>query len=80
MEPQIARSEDTAMDASPPNDFNIAQAFPVTDDLVRKVARARRRRQFEELLDRQKLLNRQSLCCAAAALIGFALVAYAFRR
>ncbi|RYD37252.1 MAG: hypothetical protein EOP87_03930 [Verrucomicrobiaceae bacterium] len=74
MEPQIARSEDTSMDAHPPNDFNIARAFPVTEDLIRKVARERRRQQFE------KLLNRQSLCCAAAALVGFAVVGYAFRR
>lgn len=35
---------------------------------------------LEYLSSYQRLLNRQSLCCAAAALIGFALVAYAFRR
>jgi hypothetical protein len=74
MNPNIAGSEDTSNAFAPTHDFNIAQAFPVTDGLVRKVARERRRHQVEQLL------HSKPLHCVAAVLIGVALMGLVFRR
>ena len=68
------RAEDTSSDFHEPSAFNIAGAFPVTDEVVRKVEQARRRAQID------RFVNRKSLFYAAAALIGYAAVSYAFRR
>lgn len=68
------RSEATSSDFHEPTAFNIAAAFPVTDDIVRNVEAIRRRQHL------QRMINHQSLCYAAAAVVGFVAVAFAFRR
>lgn len=68
------RAEDTSSDFHEPSAFNIAGAFPVTDEIVRKVERAKRRARID------RFVNRKSLLYAAAALIGYAVVACSFRR
>jgi hypothetical protein len=51
MDTLIARSEDTSADYSPPNDFNIARAFPVTDVLIKRVNKTRRHQQIKRIID-----------------------------
>lgn len=70
----IVRSEETGADYSPPNDFNIAQAFPVTDRLVTKVEREKRRRQME------RLAKSPTTYCLAGAILGFLIGASLARR
>jgi len=70
----ITRAEDTSTDIAPPNDYNIAQAFPVTDELVRRI----RRNQRHELL--HKIVNGPSLACAALLIGGLALIGMASKR
>lgn len=70
----ITRAEDTSADIAPPNDYNIAQAFPVTDELVRRIRRNQRR----ELL--HKIVNGPSLACAALVIGSFALAGVMIRR
>lgn len=74
MNATITRSEDTSADTAPPNDYNIAEAFPVTDELVRRIRRDQRR----ELV--HKIVNGPSLCCAALLIGGLALAGIAHRR
>lgn len=74
MDPNIARTEDTSATPAPPHDFNIAQAFPVTDELVRKIRKNQRR----EVLHR--IINGPSLGYAVVLIAGFALVGLMSRR
>lgn len=74
MDPNIARTEDTSTDPAPPHDYNIAEAFPVTDELVRRIRRNQRR----ELL--HKIVNGPSLACAALVIGGLALAGIASKR
>jgi hypothetical protein len=74
MDPAIVRSEETGADYCPPNDFNIAQAFPVTDQLVRKVEREKRRQQME------RVAKNPGTLCLAGAILGFVIGAGLARR
>ena len=74
MNATITRSEDTSAAFAPPHDYNIAEAFPVTDELVRRIKRNQRR----EML--HKIVTGPSLCCAALLIGGLALVGMAHRR
>mgnify|MGYP003577506901 FL=1 len=74
MNATITRSEETSSDFSPPGNYNIAEAFPVTDELVRRIRRNHRR----ELI--HKIVSGPSLCCAALLIGGFAVAGIAHRR
>jgi len=68
------RPEERSADSSNPTCFNIAGSFPVTDKLVRRVERQRRRRLIN------LVIRGEPLQMAVAVLIGYSAVAYLLRR
>ncbi len=74
MENPIFASEETSSAFTPSTGFNIAAAFPVTDEIARKMAQARWQRRFEWVNS-----SPATFLCIAAGLVGVALGSRFFR-